>query len=315
MRVFDRVHHDRSWLRPGRGARLCWLAGVGAGSLLACTDGSLDPIKGAGGSSGSTDAAGGPAGGGHAGHGGASGSGADGGSACFPGNDELLPDDGYIEDGLGTKIFGPWYTFGCEGATISPAQGTSVSAVNGEICFSGSVPAAPNDPETELPNYSEYYGAAVGFDLCGMPSGDEDHDDIADVLENCWLPARYCRYLENGTFVPGGKYTIGECDIDFDTISLVITGAAVPEDLRIVFKELESGPEVDGARPQRLESTYLTANGEGCFSGEVADATVRYDPEAPPLDKTAIGAIHFHVPTNPEAAVPFNFCISALSLR
>ena len=115
--------------------------------------------------------------------------------------------------------------------------------------------------------------------------------------------------------MPGGKYTIGECDIQFDTISMEISGSAIPDDLRIVFKELESGPDVDGSRPQRLESAYLEVDGEGCFSGEVADATVAYDPEAPPLNKAAIGAIHFHVATNPDTAVPFNFCISSLSLR
>ena len=75
---------------------------------------------------------------------------------------------------MGCTLVGAWYTFGCPGAVFAPGEGEAVTASNGEICFRGAVPAA--DPTAGSggeggsgPDFSTYYGAVVGFDVCGMP--------------------------------------------------------------------------------------------------------------------------------------------------
>ena len=74
-------------------------------------------------------------------------------------------------------------------------------------------------------------------------------------------------------------------------------------ELRLVFKE-----------QNRLENPYLVVAGVGPFRGNPTDATLGYNPSAPPLNLSAVEAIHFHVASTESGPVPFDFCISNLQI-
>jgi len=213
-----------------------------------------------------------------------------GGTAGIPGscgtyNPSLLGVDGYIQDGV-TGIYGPWYTYGCQDAVITPPEGDPALPIGDAMCFSGTVPQVIGS------DYSTYYGAAIGFDLCAMLD--------ADAMASCdaWMPPEYC------VFEPESKHTVSECGISLTAVSFNITGT-IPGDLRLVFKE-----------QGRDESPYVSVpNAGGCFVGRAADATVAYDSSAPPLDLTRVESIHLQVATNTSAPVEFDFCLSELNVE
>ena len=197
----------------------------------------------------------------------------------------LLPASGYIEGGgPDGRIWGPWYTFGGLDSVFTPAEGDPVMAINGQICFSGTVAQVIGG------DYSTYYGADIGFDLCGMPADMSTCDQ--------WMPPEFC------SWAPESKHTVTECGIALNVISFDISGTLPSTELRINFKETG-----------RDESTYLVVVGTGPFSGMVADATVAYDASAPPLNVANVEAIHFQVASMEAGPVPFDFCISNLQIR
>jgi hypothetical protein len=279
------------------------LALVSAGvSFVACSDITEDPIvlapaaAGGGGAAGQSGAAG-TAGSGDGASGGSGGSsGAAGGPTCGVGGGctHLLPPSGYIVP-IGCTLVGAWYTFGCPGAVLHPEEGDPVTATDGEICFRGSVPAA--DPDAGAggeggsgPDFSTYYGAVVGFDVCGMPG------DMSTCHE--WLPDPYCDWP------PESKHTVGECGLNLNHISFNVTGLLPQTELRVVFKERD-----------RDEGAYLVVPGTGFFCGTISEARVGYDPDPPPLHLDEIESIHFQVTTAAVAPQVFAFCIRDLAIR
>jgi len=278
-------------------------------AVLACSDITEDPIvldPGAGGGNRGGD-------GGQAGASGTGatedtlgGSGGDGGAPGGPSCGEgggctyLLPAGGYIRPAIGCTIVGAWYTFGCPDAVFTPEEGHAVTAEDGErICFSGTVPAANSGMGSNGgaggaggsgPDFSTYYGAVVGFDVCGMP-GD---------MSTCqgWLPAPYCEWEAES------KHTVRECNLELNHISFTLTGQLPSTELRVVFKERD-----------REEGAYLVVPDTGFFCGTVSDARVEYDPDAPPLNLSEVIAIHFQVTTAAVSPQAFGFCIQDLAIR
>jgi len=205
------------------------------------------------------------------------------GGGTGTGDPAMMPADGYIQGGQDGAIWGAWYTFGGLDSVFTPAEGEEVPATGGQICFSGTVAQVIGG------DFGTYYGAVVGFDLCGMP-GD---------MENCeqWMPPEYC------SWAPESKHTVTECGISLQTISFDITGTLPDTELRVQFKE-----------QGREENAYLIVAGTGSFSGNVADATVAYDASAAELDPTVVEAVHFQVASKESGTTEFNFCISNLQI-
>ncbi len=201
------------------------------------------------------------------------------------GANPLLPSDGYIQGGgVDGRIWGAWYTFGGLDSVFEPPEGEPVTASAGAICFSGTVAQVIGG------DYATYYGAMIGFDLCGMPPDMSTCDQ--------WMPPEYC------SWAPESKHPISECGIALNVISFDISGRLPSTELRLVFKELN-----------RDESPYLVVAGSGSFRGNPTDATLGYDSSAPPLNLPAVEAIHFHVASMESGPVPFNFCISNLQIQ
>ncbi len=208
-----------------------------------------------------------------------------GGTGGYTGGaNTLLPSDGFIQGGgPDGRIWGAWYTFGGQDSVFTPPEGEWVSAVNGQICFSGTVAQVIGG------EYAVYYGAVIGFDLCGMP-GDMSTCDQ-------WMPPEFC------SWAPESKHTVTECGIALNTISFDIVGTLPSSELRVVFKE-----------QNRDENTYLLVGGQGAFSGAVAEAAVAYDAAAPPINPSVVEAIHFQVASMETGPVDFDFCIRNLQI-
>ena len=197
----------------------------------------------------------------------------------------LLPRDGYIQGGgVDGRIWGAWYTFGGLNSVFSPPEGEPVLAQDDRICFSGTVAQVIGG------DYATYYGAMIGFDLCGMPPDMSTCDQ--------WMPPEYC------SWAPESQHTITECGIALNVISFDITGMLPSTELRLVFKERD-----------RVENPYLVVASSGPFRGNPTDATLGYDSSAPPLNLPAVEAIHFHVASMESGPVPFDFCISNLQIQ
>ena len=189
-----------------------------------------------------------------------------------------MPETGYIEQQDVCGILGAWYTFGCPGATIVPAAGQPVTAVAGQICFSGTVPQVTNH------DFATTYGAAVGFDVCGMPA------------TTVYLPPPM------NTWVGGSKHTVAECHITLTHIAFDLTGTLSPE-FRVVFAELG-----------RTDNAYLGVPGVGHFCGAVADARVGYADAAPPIDVSRVQSVQFRIVSVETGPVSFDFCLQNLAI-
>ncbi len=206
-----------------------------------------------------------------------------GGGSSGTGDAALLPADGFIQGGQDGRIWGAWYTFGGQDSVFTPPEGEAVSAVDGQICVSGTVAQVIGG------DYSTYYGAVIGFDLCGMPG---DMSTCSD-----WMPPEFCDWA------PESKHTITECGINLNTISFDITGTLPSTELRVQFKE-----------QNREENTYLIVAGTGTFVGNVDDAEVTYDSSAPALNKGIVEAIHIQIASQESGTVEYDFCISNLTI-
>ena len=197
------------------------------------------------------------------------------------GNAELLPDDGNIRDTSGTGIVGTWFTLASTGAEVQPAEAEQVVPVEGEVCFSGTVPQALDG------DYATYWGAAIGFDLCALP---EDTSDLPEPLNG----------LE-----PSSQYTAAECGITVNGISFDLTGD-VPADLAIVFDERD--------RAEDAYYAYDAAEAEGAFCAAVQSRQSDNAASSGLVAGGDVQAIRFQVLTNETAPTSFDFCISNLSV-
>jgi endoglucanase len=126
-------------------------------------------------------------------------------------------------------------------------------------------------------NFTATFGAAMGVDLC--------HAAPTDPM-------------------PAAKYTLATCPLQKNLagIRFQLTGATIPTELRVVFHE--------GARDA---STYVLA-AQGANTAMFADGKVLYLATAPPPNVGGIDSIHFTIPTNAVAAVPFDFCVDRIEL-
>ncbi len=197
------------------------------------------------------------------------------------GNAELLPDSGNIRDTTGTGIVGSWYTLASPGAQIQPAPDGPVTSVEGEVCFSGTVPQVVDG------DFTTNWGAAIGFDLCMLP---EDTSDLPDPIND----------LE-----PSTQYTAAECGITVNGISFDLTGD-VPTNLVIVFDERD-----------RVEDAYY-AYGATEFDGSFCAALPSRESDNADSTELVAGenvqSIRFQVLTSETAPTSFDFCLANLSV-
>ena len=192
--------------------------------------------------------------------------------------------DGWLEDQdnvLGMQ--GAWYTFGGDGAVIRPAESTPFTRSAGGMCFSGSAPRVTDADGDGDPDWSIFWGAGCGFDVCATGA----HGD----------PAEY-------------KYTLSTCPYnenlasDVVGIQVDITGEvnAGPGFLRVQFNE---GDDVTNA--------YVdNDNLPGTFTALFSEAAVFYKPSDKPEGTivSAVQAIQFLIPANEFAPVDWDFCIT-----
>jgi endo-1,4-beta-D-glucanase Y len=126
-------------------------------------------------------------------------------------------------------------------------------------------------------DFATTFGAAMGIDLCHAA------DDDA---------------------MPNAKYALAMCPLQKNLagIRFQLTGATIPAELRVVFHEAG-----------RDASTYVLA-AQGANTAMFADGQVLYDKTAAAVNPGAIDSIHFTIPTNTLAPVPFDFCVDRIEL-
>jgi hypothetical protein len=205
----------------------------------------------------------------------------------------LMPNaEGFMKTGdneLG--IQGAWYSFGCAGATLEPAEGARFDNT-GKMCFKGTAPMVTDaDGDGEL-DYSTIWGAGIGFDLCA-----QSEEEAADA----------------GAGVEPTKYPLSACPYNADLATKLIgvavrfSGTVNATELRVQFNEGDSV----------ANSYYKVAPGDVAagtkLKVEFEDPLVKthYNPKLKPGDADAnnILAIQFMIPTNSAATVDWDFCV------
>jgi hypothetical protein len=123
-------------------------------------------------------------------------------------------------------------------------------------------------------DYAMYYGAGMAFDLCQASAS------------------------------ASSKYTLGQCPLGngLGGIRFKLSGTTIPSELRVSFHEAN-----------RDQSTYVLAKA-GANEALFKDGKVVYDMTAPQVNVANIDSVHFIIPTNDLAAVPFDFCIEQIEL-
>ncbi len=190
--------------------------------------------------------------------------------------------DGWIEDQdnpLGMQ--GAWYSFASEGSTITPKEGDQFVNDGIKLHTEGTAAQVMNE------DYSTYYGAAIGFDVCAP----DDEERTSQGLDRDF------------------KYTLGNCPYNenlasvFQGISFNVDGTWESSELRVTFRE-----------QNRDESAYVEVLSAGPVTALASDAQVFYSPSKPGTDVSKIESIHFHIPTNTTSATPFKFDISNVKI-
>ena len=211
----------------------------------------------------------------------------------LPGVNLMPNEEGFMKTGeneLG--IQGAWYTFGCEGATVNPAEGSQFDNP-GRMCFSGTAPAVTDENGDGEPDWDTIWGAGMGFDTCA-----ESDEEATSETGPAKYPLSACPYN-------------ADLATELIGVSVRFSGAVNANELRIQFNEGEkvanSYYQVDPA--DVAASTVIDV--------EFEDPAVRthYDPGAKPGDTNAnnILAIQFQVPTNSDGPVDWDFCVDAIS--
>lgn len=275
--------------------RIFILATLGAASALAvagCGDGGTN--------GGGTGGAGGTGTGGTSEQGGAGGSGTGGtgtgtggtviDTTPLPGVSLMPNTEGFMKTGdneLG--IQGAWYSFGCVGSTLEPAEGSRYDNT-GKMCFKGTAPAVTDADGDGALDYSTIWGAGIGFDLCA-----QSEEEAADAgAEPTKYPLSACPYnADLATKLLG--------------VAVRFSGTVNATELRVQFNEGDS-----------VANSYYKVAPADVAAGtklnvEFEDPLVKthYNVKLKPGDADAnnILAIQFMIPTNSTAAVDWDFCV------
>ncbi len=282
--------------------RLFIIAAVGASGALGVVGCSKDNPSG---TDGNPPAASGGAGangtGGRTGSGGTGGTSGTGGAAVdttpLPGISLMPNAEGFMKTGdneLG--IQGAWYSFGCAGSDLEPAEGSRYDNP-GKMCFKGTAPQVTDQDGDGKLDWSTFWGAGIGFDLCAQ--SDEEAAD-AGTRDDA------------GKILPA-KFPLSACPYNPDLATKLIgvavrfSGVVNATELRLQFNEGDN-----------VANSYYKVAPADIAAGtklrvEFKDPLVKtyYNPKLKPgnTDPNNILAIQFQVPTNEAAPVDWNFCV------
>ena len=253
------------------------------------------------GGSGGTNA-GGSGGTGEAGAGGTGGTGTGGivvDTTPLPGVNLMPNAEGFMkssENDLG--IQGAWYSFGCTGATLEPAEGARFDNP-GKMCFKGTAPKVIDQDGDGSLDYSTIWGAGIGFDLCA-----ESEEEAADA-----------GVIDAGILTT--KYPLSACPYNADLatkligVAVRLSGVVNAVELRVQFNE---GDNVANSY-YRVAPADVAAG--TVMKVEFEDPLVKthYNPKLKPggADPNNILAIQFMIPTNDSDPVDWDFCVEDIA--
>jgi len=193
--------------------------------------------------------------------------------------------EGWLDSSLNSLgMQGAWYTFSDETTKMWPVSGETVPTEGG-ICFNGTDLEVLDLNGDGQPDWSEIWGAGLGFDLCA--TGLEDPD----------------AYTRNPM---GGCPLNPEMDLQVQGFAFEISGSIQAEELRLVFVEEDAG-----------QSAYVSlpvGEYEGWVEGYMTDAMVWWDPTVKPegtLPKN-VRSVYLLIPANLSGPVSWDFCIHAV---
>jgi hypothetical protein len=205
-------------------------------------------------------------------------------------------DDTDTENANPFKMQGPWYSYGCDFATVEPlgeVVRTEGKGTDG-MCFKGSSPVVieGTDTDTEL-DWNEMWGAGIGFNVCSVPD-EKETDSDTDGTKYAMMSCPYNEYMWDAT--KGGVVGV---EVD-------ITGTFTPftkdkNYLRIMFNE---GDNVSNAY---VEAANIPGRTTALFS----KAKVWYNPPLKPEGTvpSAIQAIQFQVSAEDKGPISWDLCI------
>jgi hypothetical protein len=304
------------WCTPSQARRLptrlfilATLGAIGALGVVGCGKGNSRTGTGGTGAGGAGGAGGADGVGGTSGTGGTGGTGAGGtgtggtvvDTTPLPGIRLMPNEEGFMKTGdneLG--IQGAWYTFGCIGAVIEPAEGARFDNP-GKMCFKGTAPMVTDQDGDGSLDYSTIWGAGMGFDLCAQSEEEAGDAGVSD---------------DAGKIV-STKYFLSACPYNADLATKLIgvavrfSGVVNAAELRIQFNE---GDKVANSYYQVAPADVAAGTK---LHVEFEDPLVKthYNPKLKPGDTDAnyILAIQFMVPTNSSAPVDWDFCVEDIA--
>lgn len=269
------------------------LATLGALAAAGCGDQKAQNGPGTGGTgAGGTSQQGGEGGTGTGGAGGAGTGGTAIDTTPLPGVSLMPNSEGFMKTGdnaLG--IQGAWYSFGCAGATLEPAEGARYDN-SGRMCFKGTAPMVTDADGDGSLDYSTIWGAGIGFDLCA-----QSEEEAADA----------------GADAKPAKYPLSACPYNADLatkllgVAVRFSGVVNAAELRVQFNEGDN-----------VANSYYKVAPADVAAGtklkvEFEDPLVKtyYNPKLKPGDTDAnnVLAIQFMIPTNNTAPVDWDFCV------
>jgi hypothetical protein len=255
------------------------------------------------GGTGGTGRAGGTGGTGHTGTGGTSAGTGTGGTGVdttpLPGVNLMPNGEGFMKtDKNELGIQGAWYSFGCAGAILEPAEGARFDNP-GRMCFKGSAPMVTDKDGDGTLDYSTIWGAGIGFDLCA-----ESEEEAAGASGT------------DAGVVPT-KYPLSACPYNAGLATKLIgvavrfSGVVNAAELRVQFNE------GDNVANSYYKVTPAEVAAGTAMKVEFEDPLVKtyYNPKLKPgnADANNILAIQFMIPTNNASPVDWDFCVEAIS--
>lgn len=200
-------------------------------------------------------------------------------------------------------VQGSWYTFGCDVATVEPLG--EITRTDKGICFKGTSPKVIDVAGDGDLDWSDMWGAGMGFDLCAY-AADEPDTELAET-----------------------KNAMGACPFNPDLaegfigIQADITGSVTSRDpLRVMFNEGENVSntyvEFTEGAPGTVTAFTKKAYAITWFGTEDATALkgryaqVWYDTSAKPEGVLVnnLLALHFQIPADQENDIAWDFCIT-----
>ncbi|HEY5955787.1 MAG TPA: glycoside hydrolase family 5 protein, partial [Polyangiaceae bacterium] len=173
-------------------------------------------------------------------------------------------------------VQGTWLpTVGTDSSLTMTAEGT-------KLCFNGVTAPVPLLQGTDY-DYANYSGATATLNLCRTSSSDTP-PNVAYVLDVCPFGTALAKSLAGVRFN-------------------VVSGATLPRELRVVFKEHD-----------RTDSPYVAVAAAGQVTALIKDATIPANSSAP-LNLRQLEAIQLVAfPSRRAEPYPFNFCIDQLEV-